>query len=422
MKEVFLHYVWRYGLYTLEKAHPCTVNELEVIHPGQYHQDAGPDFRDARIRMGQAIWAGHVEIHLKGSDWFVHRHDQDPAYNNVILHVVHEDNKQAVTQAGLLVPTVSLRVKEKYYQAYQDLVQTINPIPCHAHWKRLEGIYVDQALSAMGVGRMEDRIRQLEHKLAANKGGWRELFLQVWFRAFGFGKFQNNLEHLAASLPVTLIDKHQSNRFQLESLLFGQAGLLPERSAEPYSRALLTEYRYLARKYNLHPDIRIVWNARRTRPANSPVIRIAQLAGWLSDQKDFFDSILTAGTTHSLSPGQFPVSSYWKNHYDFGCPSSSLVSKLGDSAINLLMINAVYPLRALYRHHNGQQDALADWMDELESRPAEINYIMKQWRAAGFRIPNAFYSQLFLHVYRSYCAYRNCVECRLGQLILRRQV
>lgn len=420
MKEDFLHYIWKYGLYTGDSLKTKLGQQVQVLQPGYYHSDAGPDFREARICIGSSTWVGHVEIHIKASDWYHHGHHTDPAYNPVILHVVHADDRQAITSSGVPLPTICLDIKTAYYQSYLTLVKTIDPIPCHATWQKLDGIFVEQALCSMGVERLESRFEMLKDKLRHTKGGWKDLFLQTLFRAFGFGKYQDNFDYLAQSLPWQVVEKHKSNLFQLESLLFGQAGLIPSRDPDAYPRALRAEYAYLREKHRLVPNHKIIWRSRRTRPANSPVLRLAQLAAWLHDQSDFFSRILEYGLQTSRISFETFVSSYWKSHYDFGQPAQSIPYGLGEKASELILINAILPLNAFYRQQHGDQQAIVNWMETLEDIPPEYNSIVKLWKEAGFRIPNSFYSQSLLYIFKSYCKDRKCLTCQLGQLIIQK--
>lgn len=420
MTEDFLHYIWRYGLYRHESLRTDSGLAVQVLRAGDYNGDSGPDFLNARIRIGSALWVGHVEIHLLASDWFVHQHHEDRAYDQVILHVVKKNDRQAVTSNGLSLPTLSLLFPDKYFENYQKMVQALVPIPCGTNWKNLPVIQVENAISAMGVERMEERYKWLSKKLKDCKGGWRDLYLQVFFRAFGFGKNQENFDMLAQSIPAFLIDKHRHNLFQLESLLFGQAGLIPENDKSPYVLALKNEYRFLKNKHHLEKPQEIHWKHMRTRPINQPVSRLAQLAAWLHHSGDFFQVLLDSGFSPEKFPKESYVSTYWKHHHDFGGAGEDPVPGMGVVAHQLLYINALFPLNAFYQQRHEIQQSITRWMEALELLDPERNQIIDKWKEAGFRVPNAFYSQAFIHIYKSYCLARKCLHCRLGQLILQK--
>jgi len=420
MTEDFLHYIWRYGLFRQNSLKTAEGLPVSIVRSGMYNRDSGPDFLNARIQIGSSLWVGHVEIHIRSSDWYHHNHQKDIAYDQVVLHVVYNNDRQVSTTKGLPIPTVCLDIPEKYYLNYQTMVNTISPLPCGENWKSLPIIQVENAIAGMGVERMESRFEWLKEKLAHNKGGWKDLFLQVFFRAYGFGKNQDNFDYLAQSIPYTIIEKHRHNLFQLESIFFGQSGLLPERESDSYPRALKAEYNFLRKKYKLKINPSIRWKYMKTRPANQPIPRLAQLAAWFHQSDEFFQLILKNGQKAELLSMDSFVSSYWKTHYGFGQICSEPVPLLGDAAIQLLHINAVFPLNAFYQDQHESGNSISKWLEALEQFPPENNYVMKIWKDAGFRIPNAFYSQAFLFMYKNYCADRKCLNCRLGQLILQK--
>jgi hypothetical protein len=419
MTEDFLHYIWRYGLYHQDSLVTTDGQAVSIINHGQYNRDNGPDFNDARIKIGNALWIGHVEIHLKASDWFRHQHDQDRNYDQVILHVVETSDRDVFTTTGVRIPQLEIRFSAKYYDRFKKMVNHIAPIPCAENWNHVPGIQIEGAIVSLGIERMEERFHMMRKKLDQNKGSWNDLFLQVMFRAFGFGKNQENFDLLAQSIPEKVIVQHRSNLFQIESLLFGQAGLIPQFSQHPYPSALKTEYEYLSRKHKLKKDFRIKWKVHKTRPGNQPAFRIAQLASWLHDIPGVFDYVLKQG--FSPRPAEFytSVSTYWKHHYDFDKKREGGYDSLSKGSAKLIQINAVLPLYAFYADYHLNENAKTEWMEALEKLPSEKNAIMTLWEDSGFRIPNSFYSQAFLFIYRNYCVQKCCLQCRIGQQIIR---
>ncbi|MCD6346628.1 MAG: DUF2851 family protein [Bacteroidales bacterium] len=419
MTEEFLHYIWRYGLYRQESLITDGGLSVSIIKPGWLNKDAGPDFMNARIRIGDAEWIGHVEIHLKASDWYQHKHQYDPHYDQVILHVVYQLDRQVFTTGGHQIPAIELVIDDRYYQTYTEMVSNLSPIPCGSAWQSLPMIEVESAIVSMGVDRLKARFEWLSCRMELNRGGWKNLALQVLFRGFGFGKNHENLDLLAQSIDHLIIERHYSNVFQLESLLFGQAGMIPERHSDPYVNALLKEYRYLSGKYELKIPQNYHWNRKRTRPGNQPAVRIAQLAAWLSANHDYFELLISSSGKSSKVGFDASVSSYWKAHVYFDQPAKRPNLQISNTANTLLFINVLLPLSAFYYHQHGDEEALNDWVDQLEQLPAEDNAVIRNWQDAGFRIPNAFYSQSFLYIYKNYCVHRKCLQCRLGRLIIR---
>ncbi|MBT3242803.1 MAG: DUF2851 family protein [Bacteroidetes bacterium] len=419
MTEEFLHYIWRYGLYRQKSLSTSEGFDVTVIKAGWLNRDSGPDFLNARIRIGKAEWIGHVEIHLKASDWYQHQHQHDPHYDQVILHVVYQLDKAVYTTGGSIIPAIELEVDECYFDTYMAMVNNISPIPCGSAWKSIPTIHVETALVAMGVNRLQSKIESMSAGLEENRGGWKNLSLRVLFRGFGFGKNHENFEILARSIDHQILEKNLENLFQLECLLFGQAGMIPEQNPDPYALAISKEYAYMREKYHLKKPTDYNWNRKRTRPGNQPAVRIAQLAAWLYNRHDYFELLLSPGSQSSGLNFDATISSYWSRHIDFGRKAKKPNTSIGHIANGLLQINVVLPFTAFYRQQHGEEEAIRDWLEQLEQIPPEDNSILRNWKEAGFRIPNAFYSQTFLYLYKEFCVNRRCLQCSLGRLTIR---
>ncbi len=419
MQEDFLQYIWKYGLFPADKLFTPKGERVEILAPGQFNTDAGPDFLFSRIRIAGTVWVGHTEIHVKASDWFRHGHDKDPAYDTVVLHVVYEADCEVTRPGGEVIPAVTLPVKPAYLDTYHSMLSTLSPVPCERAWQKLEPLEVESWLVAMGVERMESKTTMISGRLAENKGGWEETLVQIIFRAFGFGINQEAFDRLGRSIPLQAIRYSLSNPFRLEALLFGQSGMIPERKPDPYSKALAAEFEFARRKYNLEPLMNPGWKFLRMRPANFPTVRLAQLAAFLSGNPDRLGLVTRSAGRVSRDAFDHPVSSYWKQHYDFGKKWAAGYPGIGSDTVNLFAINAGIPFFACRANRQGERTARERWMDSLEKMPAESNRITRIWTGYGFRVPNAFYSQAFLHLFTAYCQPRKCLSCRIGQTLIR---
>lgn len=418
MKEEFLHYIWRYSLYDSSKLISTCGKPVKVVFPGRYNHDAGPDFLESRLYIDNVLWVGHVEIHVNAGDWYSHGHQDDPAYDPVILHVVNNPNKEVENSMGVKIPALALNISSEYYEQYKSLMSELNPIPCGSRWRDFSPVKVESAIVSMGISRMEERIESLSLSLAENRGGMKELFLQTISRGFGFGKNQNPMELLGKSIKPLWLEKHKGNLFQLESIFLGQSGFIPERNKDPYLAATRSEYNYLKQKYNMVQPLGLRWKYLRMRPGNFPPLRIAQLCSFLIEKNNIIDESLKISKT--CNPDDIPISpsSYWQTHYDIGKETSGLVPTMGKSSKFLLMINCFFPLSSFYNFQKGDKEAFESWLDQLERLPPENNSVTRRWEEIGFHIPNAFYSQAFLFIYRNYCVEKKCLACKLGQLIL----
>lgn len=419
MQEDFLQYLWKYGLFPADKLFTSDQQRVEILTPGQLNTDAGPDFLMARIRIGEAVWAGHVEIHVKASDWYRHHHNEDPAYDPVVLHVVYEADCTVKRTNGDDVPMIVMPVKSSYLDNYHQILSTLSPIPCEESWKKIEPAEVENWIVNMGIERMQVKSGEVFKRLASNKGGWDETWMQLIIRSFGFGINQDAFDRLGQSVPMGAIRSTGSNLFRLEAILFGQADLIPVRKPDPYSRALMTEYRFVRHKFNLVPVSNPGWKFLRMRPSNFPTVRIAQLAAFFAGNTDRLNQVLRGTGAGSNLNLDYPVSAYWKQHYDFGKKWTTGYSGFGAETVNLFLVNAVLPFRASYANRNGDAGAWEKWMEQLESLPAENNRITRVWSGYGYRVPNAFYSQAFLHLFTQYCHNRHCLKCHIGQFLIR---
>jgi hypothetical protein len=419
MQEDFLQYLWKYGLYPSNRLLTSDGQPVSVLSAGQLNTDAGPDFLMARIRIAENLWAGHVEVHVKASDWYRHKHNGDPAYEPVILHVVYEADCEVRRENGDRVPTIVLPVKRAYLDNYHRILSTISPVPCEDSWKKLDPREVENWLVNMGIERMQAKSADVFARLERNKGGWEETWNQQITRTFGFGINQESFDRLGQSVPAASIRSTASNVFRLEAILFGQAGLIPVRKPDPYTRALAAEYGFARHKFNLVPVENPGWKFLRMRPSNFPTVRIAQLASFLAANRDHRCTSHPADLRTTELVFDEPVSGYWKLHYDFGKVWSGRFTGFGNGTLNLFMINAILPFRACFAHRSGDAGSWVKWMEILETLPAEDNKITRLWEGYGYRVPNAFYSQAFLHLYHRYCQERNCLACHIGQLLIR---
>lgn len=418
MQEDFIQYLWKYGLFPADKLFTPDQQRVEVLAPGLINTDAGPDFLMARIRIGDTVWAGHVEIHVKASDWYRHKHHEDPAYDPVVLHVVYEADCTVKRSNGHAVATVNIPVKPSYLVNYHQILSALSPVPCEFSWKKLASQEVENWLVNMGIERLQVKSDEIFSRLNVNAGGWEATWIQVLTRSFGFGINQDAFDRLGQSLPLAAIRSTGSNLFRLEAILYGQADLIPVRKPDPYSRALMLEYGFVRQKFNLIPVKNPGWKYLRMRPANFPTVRIAQLAAFLAGNPDRLECVLKGSGHDTHLAFNTPVSAYWKVHYDFGKKWTGRYAGFGPETINLFHINAILPFRACYENRNGDNGAWERWMEKLQGLPAENNRITRVWAGYGYRVPNAFYSQAFLHLYNNYCSHRSCLACHIGQHLI----
>jgi len=424
MKEEFLHYLWKYGLYDPDSLVDNEGNQVSVINPGEYNRDSGPDFFNARILISATEWAGNVEIHTKSSHFNSHGHNSDHAFDNVILHVVAENDKRVFNSRGEELLTVEIRFDPALYEKYTDLVNNPYVIACQNDIGNIDRFHLRHWLHSLLIERLQAKSDAVMKIFTETGSDWDETFYRTLSRYFGFRVNTEPFEMLAASLPFKIISRHSDNRFQIEALLFGTAGMLEEglfRDAlsDRYYKDLVKEYRILSSKYSLQPIHGWLWKFCRLRPVNFPTIRISQLAALLSTAGGLFSRTLEAENIRQLME-LFGVSasSYWNDHYVFGKKSKTISKNTGTQAIELFLINAVIPVVFIYGKFHDNRDVCERALAFLEDIDPESNYLTKDWKSAGIEVESAFYTQALLQLTDEYCRKRRCLDCRIGCRII----
>jgi hypothetical protein len=424
MKEEFLHYLWKYSLYDIDNLFDKEGNQIVVINPGEYNRDSGPDFFNSRIKIAGTIWAGNIEIHSRSSHFEMHGHHMDMAFDNIILHVVAENDKQVFNTRGEEIPTAKISFDNALYERYTDLLNNPYVIACQDDLTTVEGFYFRHWLHSLLIERLEYKSDSFQHILNVTGNDWEDAFYRTLSRYFGFRVNREPFELLAASLPFRIIRKHSDNRLQLEALLFGTAGMLEEglfKDAinDEYYRALLKEYKVLSVKYSLNQLHGKIWKFSRLRPVNFPTIRLSQLSGLLSVAGGLFVKVLDTPDIRELR-NIFGVtaSEYWDDHYLFGKKSRKVLKSTGDVTSDILLINAVIPSIFVYGKLRNNSDLCERALTLLESIAPEENSITDEWRQAGVDPGSAFYSQALIHLRNEYCKKRRCLECRIGSRLI----
>jgi len=420
MKEEFLHYLWKYGLYCTGKLKDNEGNTITVIHPGEYNHDSGPDFFNARIRINETEWAGNIEIHTKASHFEAHGHNRDHAYDNVILHVVAESDRRVRNAKGQEILTVELQFDKSLFQKFTELVNNPYIIACQDEIIKLDKFYIRHWLHSLVIERLNDKSELIRRIFSETGNDWEETFYRILSRYFGFRVNAEPFEMLASALPFKVIRKHIDNRFQIETLLFGTAGMLEEglfklAIDDKYYRDLIKEYKILQAKYSLSPVHGWIWKFNRLRPVNFPTIRISQLAAMLSVTGGLFSKIIEVRNIKDLRK-VFEVSAslYWDDHYVFGKKGRKISKNTGSLATDILLINSVIPMLFIYGQERDNSELSERAISFLEDIHAEKNIITDEWKAAGIEAYSAFDSQALLHLRNEYCRKRRCLDCRIG--------
>ncbi len=419
MTEEFIHYIWQYKMYSPIALQTVCGQAVEVIHPGEPNSNAGPDFFNAKIKIGDTLWAGNVEVHIRASDWFEHKHQEDKAYDNVILHVV-EDNDVAIKRTnGALIPVLKIPCPVSLYHEYVRLKNSTQWLACAGKLDQISPFEISLWMQRMLVERLEHKMVDIERILHQTTQNWDETFYRLLFRSFGFGVNGDPFELLAQTIPLKVLLKYSDNLQLLEALLFGQAGFLTGTFNDEYLETLSRDYRFLQQKHELVPIEAHLWKFLRLRPSNFPTIRIAQLAALLAKLKGIFglitNNINLKNIEQILDVG---VSAYWQEHYVLQKKSDKKDKSLGVNSKNLIIINTIIPYLFAFGNLTGQQTYIKRSMDWLSELKAEKNSVLDKWKDENIMIYNAADSQALIYLSNNYCKPKKCLRCNIGHKVL----
>ena len=415
--ERLLHYVWKYKLYTATPLITTEGRPVQVIDPGMQNTDAGPDFFNAKIKIDGTLWVGSVEIHDKSSDWLLHHHDTDKAYDCVILHIIGFNDFQPVRTNGNPIPQMLLTVPENILRSIDWLLYREAALPCLDHITGIAPLHIACWMEALLSERLERKTHDIFLLLDAYQTDWNEVFYITLTRNFGFGVNNDAFERLAKSLPLRCIQKQRNSHSQIEAMLFGQAGMLEEENDDHYYRLLQREYDFLRHK---SPMEDFVFKNLRTRPVNFPYLKVAQLAALWVRYDTLFSAILEARSTGEIKKYfRIPPSGYWETHYHFRYASPRKEKTIGENALNILLINTVVPMLFAYGLHNKRPEYCERATRLLESIPPEKNTIVTTFYNAGITVRHAGDSQALIQLKREYCEKKKCLYCRIGFRMLK---
>ncbi len=425
MNEDFLAFVWQYQYVKPAQLITTEGDLLRVIKTGMRNTNSGPDFTGSRLLIGNIEWVGCVEIHFRSSDWLLHQHQQDNAYESVILHVVWEDDVPVKHKNGVPVATLVLqdKIHQEILDKYEDLIRQPVPVPCGNRFRTSPEIYKTNMRERLLLERLERKSEDVLLQLKKNNNNWEETTYQLLLRYYGGKVNADAFFRLATLLPWRMLRKHRGARLQTEALLFGSAGLLPDTTDDEYVQELRKEYAFLSRKYSLTDKQMGMheWKFLRIRPAGFPTVRLAQLAAFLYQQSGLFSFFRNTQEIDLLrNQLRTEQSDYWKHHFIVGEKSKNMIPPMGRDAADLLIINVVIPLLAGYSRYMGREPLVPEkaW-SWLELIPAEKNQISRMWQGLDVKVMNAFDSQAMLEWYTCYCQKKKCLDCSVGNYILK---
>jgi hypothetical protein len=416
MTERLLQFIWQYQYFNSSALSTASGERLQIIKPGNFNSNQGPDFSEAKIIIEDTTWAGTIELHLKASDWLRHRHDKDPNYRNVILHVVWQNDAEVND-----IPILELhdRVAKLLLHRYEHLMQSNAFIPCEKTFPEMPEIILQkwkETLLAERLLRKADITRAYLHQ---SNFHWEEVFWWMLARNFGITVNADAFEAVARSIPLSLLARQKNSIHHVEALLFGQGGLLESDFKDPYPILLKKEYQFLQNKHRLQP-VPISLHFLRMRPGNFPTIRLAQLAMLIHGSVHLFSRIRDTENLDEVRELFFlTANDYWHYHYRFEEKSAFKKKTLGQGMINNIIINTIVPLLFAYGSYHGENKYHDKSLAWLEMTRAESNSVIEGFTNLGLKCRNAFDTQALLELITNYCEKRKCLTCAVGHFLLR---
>ncbi len=423
MNEDFIVFLWKHRKIRGNPLKTVCNKDVEIISPGQENHNSGPDFLAAMVRIDHTLWAGNVEIHVRSSQWFAHNHHTDKAYDNIILHVVYEYDREIVNSNGK--PVQHLEVWHYFDHAllenYLKLKKSKKWIACANLIADMEPYLIKHWVWRLLVSRIERKTEEMQHYLNYFKSDREQVFFFTLCRVLAGKANETAFGLLAQRLNMLLLMKNHDQLLILEALLFGQAGLLEGSFHEAYPISLQREYRYQRKKNQLPPPLsKQIWKYSRMRPGSFPDIRIAQLA-MLIHENGGIRLKQAIGSMQKDKIGSYfkiKLSSYWTSHYRFSKPVAQKNKTLGNETVQRIIINALIPAMIIDQRDKSSDCAFEDAISFLEKMPPENNKIIRHWKPSVPQLDSAAETQGLLELYKYYCMPKKCLKCMIGNKIL----
>jgi hypothetical protein len=421
MQEDFIHYIWKHKKFQTHNLFTTNHETVLVRDVGQHNLNSGPDFFNAQLKIGEQLWAGNVEIHIKSSDWFLHNHEQDKAYDNVILHVVWEHDTEVFRKDNTPIPTLQIKdfTEATILNNYEKLFSKQNKwINCEHDFAEVDDFLLKNWLERLYFERLENKSIIIEALLKDSKNDWEAVLFKMLAKNFGLKVNRDSFLSLAQSIDFSVIRKTQSNQQTLEALLFGQAGLLEEDIQDAYYLSLIKEYQFLKQKFKLENTQVLPLQFFRLRPPNFPTIRLSQLASLYHEYQNLFSKIIETDSLEGFYElFKVSTSKFWKTHYTFQKESKSSSKILTKSFIDLLLINTIIPIKFCYAKQKGE--AIDDNIIKLGNAiHSEKNSIITAYNNLKKVSNSVLDSQALIQLKTEYCDKNNCLKCTVGNALL----
>lgn len=425
MQEDFLHYIWKHKKFQTTNLKTEAGEAILLTSVGQHNLNAGPDFFNAQLKIGNQLWAGNVEIHVKSSDWFLHNHEQDEAYDNVILHVVWEHDTEVFRKDNTVIPTLELKniLEPSILNNYKELFGKQNKwINCENDFASIDSFVLENWMERLYFERLERKAKTIQELLKDSKNDWEAVLFKMLTKNFGLKVNGESFLSLAQSIDFSIIRKTQSKQALLEALLLGQAGLLEQDIQNGHYLSLVKEYQFLKQKFTLEKTQVLPLHFFRLRPSNFPTIRLSQLASLYNKHQNLFSKIIETNNLDDFH-GLFKVATsvFWETHYTFQKESKTSKKILSKSFIDLLLINTILPIKFCYAKQKGEE-VTVDIIKIATAIASEKNSIIDAFNNLKKVSKSSLESQALIQLKTEYCSRNKCLKCAIGNTLVSRNI
>jgi len=422
MKEEFLHFIWQNGYFEHERLKTTQSEKIQVVNRGMSNANAGPDFLNAQILINDILWVGHIEIHKQATDWYAHGHEKDPAYDNVVLHIVCDDNMPVYNSNNVQIPTLELTkfFDKNILRNYNRLIKNKAILRCQNDLKHVDKFVIVNFKYRLFIERLENKYDIIKNLLKKTQNNWNQIFYETLLKYIGGSVNKDAFELLANFLPYSVFIKYKESLLKLEALLFGVAGLLEDKKEDDYYQLLQTEFNFLKAKHNLKTLPSKTVRFHRLRPSGFPTIRLAQFARLYYQTDNLYEKLLGIDSKEeAYELLDATASSYWDKHYNFDKLTKPKKKKTGKGFIDVILINVIVPLKFAYQKHLGQNDT-EQIINLMETIKPEKNKIVDIFNKINLPAQNALDSQAILQLNKEYCLKNKCLSCDIGNYILKK--
>ena len=423
MKEELLHFIWKFKLIDNQKLQTLSGISISIIQPGLENNSDGPDFLNARVKIGNEEWVGNVEIHINSSDWLKHNHSDNPKYKNIILHVVYFEDKEIEELTFQKTPTLELKGKLslKLIDHYQSLMTNRKWIPCQDEIKTVDDFIVNSWLDRLLIERIERKTEFVQSIFEKSSFDWNQTFFVVLCRGFGFKKNAEGFSILANRIGFKVLQKEYNHGAEsVEALFLGTAGFLPESSNHFYIQKLIKLFTYHKSKYSIEVMESKLWVRGGVRPANQPFVRIIQLINFLvSLGRPLLELIGNQILVETQKVLKTDSSGYWKSHDRIENPKVNGIRPMGEKSVDGILINSILPFQFFYARWIKDKNLMNKSTELFETISPEENVIITNWKSIGIKAKSAGKTQSLIELKNNYCSEKKCLFCNIGSQILK---